>query len=196
MKGFLKNHSYDMVTMFLHQLVISMFGFSLVLAAMKIDNDALRNATSIFSILFYLVLLYIKAWDIGYKDKIPVEQGKKKNNPMRGALISLCANAINYALAIFVTLRAFWPNVPFFDSLGGVGQALCIFGQGMYAGILVNPVGGAPLNTYWFTYFLTPIPAILVCALAYYFGLHDVKYTGFFHKNQYPDSDREPKRKD
>ena len=52
MKGFLKNHSYDMVTMLLNQLVLSMFGFSLVLAAMKIDNDVLRNVTSISSILF------------------------------------------------------------------------------------------------------------------------------------------------
>lgn len=195
MKGFFKNHSYDMVTMLLHQIVISMFGFSLVLATMKMDNDALRNATAIFSVLFYLVLLYIKAWDIGYKDKISVEQGKKANNPLRGALISLCANAINYVLAIFVMLRALLPNISILTSIGDVCQALCVFGQGMYTGLLVNQVGGAPLNTYWFVYFLTPIPAILICGLSYYFGLHDVKYTGFFHKNQYPDSDREPKRK-
>lgn len=196
MKGFLKNHSYDIVTMLLNQIAISMFGFSLVLAAMKIDNDALRNVTSIFSILFYLILLYIKAWDIGFQDKISVEQGKKANNPLRGAWISLCANAINYVLAVFVMLRALLPNVSAIQSIGDVCQALCVFGQGMFTGVLVNQVGGAPLNSYWFVYFLTPIPAILVCGLAYYFGLHDVKYTGFFHKNEFPESDREPKRKD
>ena len=76
-----------------------------------------------------------------------------------------------------------------------MAQALCMFGQGMYAGILVNPVGGAPLNSYWFSYFLTPVPAILISGLAYYFGVHDVKYTGFFHKNQYPESDRDTKKK-
>ena len=195
MKSFFKDHSYDIVTMFLNQIAISMFGFALVLAAMKIDNDILRNVTSIFSILFYLVLLYMKAWDIGFRDKVSVEQGKKENNPMRGALISLCANAINYLFAIFVMLRALLPNVSFFDSIGGVAQALCMFGQGMYAGILVNPVGGAPLNSYWFSYFLTPVPAILISGLAYYFGVHDVKYTGFFHKNQYPESDRDSKKK-
>ena len=196
MKGFLKNHSYDMVTMLLNQLAISMFGFALVLAAMKIDNDTLRNVTSIFSILFYLVLLYIKAWDIGFRDKVSVEQGKKTGNSFRGALISLCANSINFLFAIFVMLRALLPSVSVFETLGGIGQALCMFTHGMYAGLLVNPVGGAPLNSYWFVYFLTPIPAILICGLAYYFGLHDVKYTGFFHKNAYPESDREPKRKD
>lgn len=196
MKGFFKNHSYDIITMLLNQVAISMFGFSLVLAAMKIDNDALRNVTSVCSILFYLVLLYIKAWDIGYGDKASVEQGKKKNNPMRGAIVSLCANAINYFLALFIMLRALLPSVAALDSIGGVAQAISMFLQGMYAGILVNSIGGAPLNSYWISYFLTPIPAILVCGLAYYFGLHDVKYTGFFHKNQYPESDREPKRKD
>lgn len=195
MKGFFKNHSYDVVTMLLHQLVLSMFGFALVLAAMKIDNNILLNVTGVFSILFYLVLLYMKAWDIGYKDKISVEQGRKANNPLRGALISLCANAINFVFAFLIMLNAFFPKVSFFETLGGFSQALCVIGQGMYAGLLTNQVGGAPLNTCWFVYFATPIPAILVCGLAYYFGLHDVKYTGFFHKNQYPESDRDPKRK-
>ena len=194
-KSFFKNHSYDMVTMLLNQIAIALFGFTLVLAAMKINNDALRNVASIFSVLFYLVLLYIKAWDIGFKDKISVEQGKKANNPFRGALISLCANAINYVLAIFIMLRALLPSVSTFESIGGVAQAIAVFVQGMYTGILVNPVGGAPLNTYWISYFIIPLPAILVCGLAYYFGLHDVKYTGFFHKNQYPDTDRDHTRK-
>lgn len=195
-KGFFKNHSYDMVTMLLNQIAISMFGFTLVLATMKIGNDTLRNVMSIFSALFYLVLLYIKAWDIGFKDKISVEQGKKANNPFRGALISLCANAINYVLALFVMLRALLPSVSLITSIGDVCQAISVFINGMYTGLLVNQVGGAPLNSYWFSFFLTPIPAILICGLAYYFGLHDVKHTGFFHKNQFPESDREPTRKD
>lgn len=196
MKAFFKNHSYDMVTMLLNQIAIALFGMTLVFATMKSDNDALRNITSVFSILFYLVLLYMKAWDIGFKDKVSVEQGKKEDKPLRGALISLCANSINYLLAIFIMLRALLPNVAFFDSLGSLSQGIAIFGQGMYAGLLVNQLGGAVLTSYWFTYFIIPLPAILVCGMAYYFGLHDVKYTGFFHKNQYPESDREPKRKD
>lgn len=195
MKGFLKKHSYDMVTMLLNQLVLSMFGFSLVLAAMKIDNDVLRNVTSIFSILFYLLLLYMKAWDIGFRDKASVEQGKKANTPFLGALISLGANAINYVFALFVMLRALLPGAEFISSIGDVCQAISVFINGMYSGLLANQVGGMALNTYWFVFFLTPIPAILVCGLAYYFGLHDVKYTGFFHKNQYPESDRDPNSK-
>ena len=195
MKSFLKNHSYNMVTMLLNQLVLSMFGFSLVLAAMKIDNDVLRNVTSIFSILFYLLLLYMKAWDIGFRDKASVEQGKKANTPYLGALISLGANAINYVFALFVMLRALLPKAEFISSIGDVCQAISVFLNGMYSGLLANQVGGAALNTYWFVFFLTPIPAILVCGLAYYFGLHDVKYTGFFHKNQYPETDRDPNPK-
>ena len=185
-----------MITMLLNQLAISMFGFTLVLVAMKIDNDALRNITSVFSIVFYLFLLYMKAWDIGFRDKASVEQGKKSNNPYRGALISLGANTVNYVLALFVMLRALLPNVSFFTSIGDVCQAISVLANGMYAGLLANQVGGAALNSYWFVFFLTPIPAILISGISYYFGLHDVKYTGFFHKDQYPESDREPKRKD
>lgn len=195
MKGFFKNHSYDIVTMLLNQIAISLFGFSLVLAAMRIDNDILRNVTSVFSILFYLLLLYTKTWDIGFADKISTEQGKKKNNPWRGALISLCANAINYFFAVFIMLGALLPNVAFFASIGAIAQALCMFGQGMYAGLLVNPIGGAPINTYWFVYFLTPIPAILVCGLSYYFGLRDLKHTALFHKKKKTENDKNAHRK-
>ena len=93
-------------------------------------------------------------------------------------------------------LRAFLPEVSFFESLGGICQAIAMFVQGMYAGLLVNSVGGAPLNSYWISYFLISLPAILVCGVAYYFGLHDTKHTALFRKNEYPESDREPKRKD
>ena len=196
MKGFLKNHSYDVITMFLNQAVIAMFGFTLVLATMKMNNDSLRNVVSVFSVLFYLFLLYMKAWDIGFKDKIAVEQGKKANQPLRGALISLCANSINFLLAIFIFLRAIFSNVALFETVGDVAQAISMFVQGMYTGLLVNSVGGAPLNTYWISYFIIPLPAILVCGVAYYFGLHDVKHTAFFRKNEFPESDREPQRKD
>jgi hypothetical protein len=195
MKRFFSEHSYDMVKMLLNQIVISIFGFSLVLATMKAENVTLRNLSSVFSILFYLFLLYMMTWEIGYKDKIAVEQGRKARNPFRGLLISLCANSVNFLCAIFITLKAFLPNAGALTSIGDVCQALTVFLQGMYTGVLTNAVGGVILNKYWFVYFLTPLPAMLICALAYQLGVHDVKHSAFFQKNQYPESDRETKKK-
>jgi hypothetical protein len=193
MKQFISNHSYNMVKMFLNQFAIAVFGFVLVLAAGKADNVTLRNVTSVLSVLFYLFLLYTMTWEIGYRDKVSVETGRKKRNSFTGALISLCANIPNFVFAIFIALATFF-NVPVLSNIGGVCSSLAIFLEGMYTGLLVNPVGGAPLNSYWFVYFLLPLPAILTCGIAYQMGIHDIKFTSLFNQ-PYPESDRDPQEK-
>lgn len=194
MKRFFIDHSYDMVKMLLNQIAISIFGFSLALAAGKADNDTLRTVSSVFSILFYLFLLYTTAWDIGYRDKVSVDIGKKKYRPFKGALISLCANSINYLLAILIALAAI-PGLAALQGVGGVCQAITVLIEGMYSGVLAIQVGGVALNNYWFMYFLIPIPAIIVSGISYVLGVKDVKFTSFFNRQSYPESDSEPKQK-
>lgn len=195
MKEFLKDHSYDMVKMFLNQFATAIFGFSLVMAAGQAENVFLRNATSVFSVLFYLFLIYITAWDIGYRDKVSVDSGRKKRTPWKGVRISLCANALNFLLAIFIMLAALI-DAEAIDSIGAVATFITIFIEGMYTGLLANSVGGVVLNSIWAIYFLLPIPALIVSGVAYQFGVHDVKFTSAFNKQAYPESDRAPKRKD
>jgi hypothetical protein len=154
----------------------------------------LRNVTSVFAILFYLFLIYIAAWEIGYKDKVSVSVGKKSYNPWKGALISLCANSVNFLFAIGITITRLSGAA---KTLGAICQFCAGTAEGMYTGVLMNEVGGTPLNNFWFMYFLIPLPAILVSGVAYYLGLKDVKWTSFFNRQAYPESDREPpKRKD
>ncbi|MBQ9804955.1 MAG: hypothetical protein IJW49_12110 [Clostridia bacterium] len=193
MKRFFADHSYDMVKMLLNQIAIAIFGFSLVLTAGKMGSVGLRNVTSVFSILFYLFLIYITAWDIGYKDKISVDVGKKKYQPWKGVLISLCANSINFIFAIGIMLVRL--GVSALSTFGAICQFCAGLLEGMYTGILMNTVGGVMLNNYWFFYFLIPLPAVLVSGLAYVFGLKDVKFTSFFNRQEYPESDRAPKQK-
>ena len=195
MKEFLKNHSYDMVKMGLNQFATAIFGFSLVMAAGQAESAALRNATSIFSVLFYLFLIYITAWDIGYRDKVSVDLGKKKRTPLKGAGVALCANLFNFVLAILITLAAFFEGETI-DSIGAVASFIAIFIEGMYTGLLANTVGGVVLNSVWAVYFLLPLPAIIVSAVAYQFGVNDVKFTSVFNRHELPESDRAPKRKD
>lgn len=193
MKQFFVNHSYNMVKMFLNQFATAIFGFALVLAVGKAESDTLRNITSVCAILFYMFLLYTMTWEIGYRDKTSVDLGKKERKPLTGALISLCANIPNFVFAIFITLASFL-DVPAISSIGGVCSFLALTLEGMYTGLLANHVAGAALNSYWFVYFLLPIPAILVSGLAYNLGLRDVKFTSLFAP-VYPESDREPKKK-
>lgn len=179
-----------MVKMFLNQFATAIFGFSLMMACMQGGHYTLRNVTSVGAIIFYLFLLYVNSWEIGYRDKISFDLGKAKRGAWTGALISLCANAVNFIFAIFILLGTLIQN-EFFGNVGAVCKFLAVFLEGMYTGILAHPVGGVPLNTYALVWFLIPLPAILVSSIAYYLGLHDVKGTSIFNKHQYPASDRE-----
>ena len=195
MKRFFSNYSYDMVKMFLNQFAVAIFGFSLVLTAGLADNDTLRNVTSVAAILLYLFLLYTNAWAIGYRNKVPVETGSQKGNVWTGFLISLCANSLNFLFAILITLATF-VDIDVINSIGGVASFIALFLEGMYTGILANSVGGVVLNSCWFMYFLIPLPAIIVSGVAYLLGLHDVKWTSFFNRQELPLSDRDVKQKE
>lgn len=193
MKSFFKERSYDMVKMFLNQFATAIFGFVLALAATKAHNTVLRNLTSGFAVLFYLFLLYTMTWDVGFRDKIPVEKGRKEYKPFTGFFISLCANIPNLLLAVFIMLASL-TNVSFLSKIGGVCASIAVVIEGMFTGLLANHVGDVPLNSLWWVYFLITIPSMIVCTVAYILGVKDKKFTGLF-KFQYPESDREPKRK-
>ena len=193
MKEFFKARSYDMVKMFLNQFATAIFGVVLAIAAGTAQNVVLRNVTSAFAILFYLFLLYTMTWEIGFKDKTGVDLGKKKRAPLTGLWISLCANIPNLLFAILITLAMLF-DVPFLSSLGGFASAAALFLEGMYTGLLANSLWGDPLNSYWWIYFLITVPSMITCAISYYLGLRDIKFTSLFDV-VYPESDREPKKR-
>ena len=190
MKRFFSMHSYNMVKMFLNQFATAIFGFALVLTAGAANSVLLRNVTSAFAILFYMFLLYTMTWEIGYRDRVPTESGKMKKNRLTGTLISLCANIPNFIFAIFITLATLF-DLSFLSQIGGVCSFLALTLEGMYTGLLANHVAGAALNSYWFVYFLLPLPAMLVSTLAYNMGLNDVKFTPIFDPVT-PESDKDP----
>lgn len=183
MKRFFKAYSYDMVKMFLNQFATAVFGCALALAASKAQNPTLRNVTSAVAILFYLFLLYTMTWDIGFREKVSVDNNRIPRKPLKGALISLCANSINFLLAILFALGK-CINLSFFGALGAFGGTCNLLLQGMYTGILANTAWGMELRSFWWVWFLTPIPAILTCAIAYNMGLRDFKLTAIFTKKR------------
>lgn len=194
MKSFLREHSYNVVKMFLNQFATAIFGFVLALAAGKAQNAVLRNITSVFAILFYLFLLYTMTWEIGFNDKIPIEKGRKPYRRFTGLWISLLANSLNFLLAFFIMLASL-TNFEWLGKVGGVCASIAVLVEGMYTGVLANHVAeNTPLNSLWWVYFLLPIPAMLVSTVAYILGTKDKKFTGLF-KFRYPESDRDPKEK-
>ena len=180
MKFIFKDHSYDMVKMFLNQFATAMFGFVLALSASYVKSVVLRNVTSAAAVLFYMFLLYTMTWEIGYKDRTAVRVGTKPFHWFKGGLISLCANSVNFLLAIFIMLAQVLPT-PVFGGIGGVSAFIALLIEGQYTGLLVNHLFGAALNSYWLTFFIIPLPAIITCTIAYNTGFHDLRLTSWFH---------------
>jgi hypothetical protein len=182
MLTFLKERSYDIVKMFIYQIALSLFGLSLALATgsrsastdlATYQPSALQLITSIFSVLFYLFLVCYFMWELGAKDSSRIARGEEGTSRLAGLYMALAASSVNALVAIFITLGNFLSNVPFFSSLGGGAAVVGLLTQGMYTGLLSIRVGGDPLNSMWFMWFLTMIPLIVSASLAYLAGTHD-----------------------
>jgi hypothetical protein len=177
MKNFWKRYSYSIIKLFVNQFAISIFGMVLALACGKAENSTLMYVTSIGAILFYLFLLYAAVWEMGAKDKISADGGKLKKNYFTGLYMALIANIPNFILAILITIGIFFGNGGFISNMGAIAKTISLLIQGMYTGILSLNIGGASLASYFFSYFLIPIPALLVCMIAYIFGLKNYHFT-------------------
>ena len=172
MKGFFKQHSYSIVKNLVNQIVISIFGAFLSIIAMK--TDLLSIIVSAFAIVFYLFLIYTTTWEIGAKDRISVDVGKKKYNPHTGLLISLVSNVPVFLLAILVTIfKVFVKEGSVYDTAQSILRIIFLLLEGMYTGIMMTvkvSAEGTPMIDTWWPYFIIIIPAIATAWVAYFAG--------------------------
>ena len=97
---FWKKHSYQIVRLFVIQIGIAIFGLVLSFAVMT----AFRNRSdwlpllmvSIFSVLFYLFLLYSVAWEIGGKDRLKLDAVHTEFKGRTGIFLALFAEIPNF----------------------------------------------------------------------------------------------------
>lgn len=174
---FLKKRSYDIVKMFINQLALSIFGNALALATGE-KMAGLRIATGVFSVGFYLFLIYIMLWDLGAKDRHRLEKNEEGQTGLTGLYMALAASTPNFLLAILVTLGTFLPAM---GTAGGVSKLIALFLEGMYTGLLAISVGGSPLHSTWFVYFLLPLPLIATSTVAYWAGTKEFRIFGGKH---------------
>lgn len=176
MKAFFSKYGYNIFKLFLNQFAIALFGISLALACGKAGNNTLQWVTSLFAVLFYLFLEYAAMWEIGAKDGISAAARKTSRKLWRGAVISLCANALNILLAILILPGAIAPGTKA-EGFSSVFSLIALMIEGMYTGILAQPFRGLQLNEYAWVYFAIIAPAVFVSAGAYILGSYDLHFT-------------------
>ena len=186
MKSFFSQYSYSMIKMFINQFAISIFGSVLSLAASAANNKGLSMVLGVFAIAFYLFLIYTMTWEIGAKDRISVDVGKKPACPHTGLLLSLIANIPNFLIAIlYACVYPIMGSVVWAGSLSSILMTVAMFLEGMYCGLALEIVlpSGFNLWHYWWTFFLIIIPALITAWGAYFAGYKNFRMVArFFDK--------------
>ena len=100
---FFKENSENIIKLFINQIGIAIFSMFMILAAYAISdkggNDAVISIfISIFSIIFYFVLIYNVAWEIGAKDKIRIDAGRMEKKESKGILLGIYSNIPNFII--------------------------------------------------------------------------------------------------
>lgn len=179
MRMFWRQNSDTIGKFFIYQFGITVFGFLLYNAAIMSGNKLLEIVFSVFSILFYLFLIYTVIWDIGSRDKIKIDGGRMKREPLKGVYIGLFANIPNFLFAFLSTLgylfidksivneSSFYTNPEWAVNLFGIFQIIGIYANSMYAGL----IDYFSLSAYPYTLFIIMIPLVVVSGAGYNLGI-------------------------
>ena len=190
-----KENSYDIVRLYVNQLGIMIFSMLLYTAVGSFENARLSTAlsifVSIFSVCFYLVLIYYVMWEIGAKDKIRIDGGRAEPCKCKGLVMGLFANVPNLVLSIFTLLflsifLISGSNV--ISSIFLVFNLITRFHASMYLGIIsaVVPTGLSAgkidyiemlVETVLFV--VIPTISVAVTHLAYHLGSKEKKLFSF-----------------
>lgn len=186
---FFKDHSYDIVKLFVNQIGIAIFSMAIFTAASiaipqtSVWASRVDVALSIASTAFYLVLIYMATWEIGAKDAISIEYGKMEKMPLKGTLMGLFANVPNFLITglaiVFMSITVFggpeWGKNVF-----AVFTLFFTFLESMFMGVVTNifPITeGAPdaaVNAAYLCrailYFVAPLISITTTTFGYLMG--------------------------
>lgn len=185
MKALFSRYSYSVLKMFINQFAIGIFGAVLSMATIIADSDPLTIIVSIFSILFYLFLIYNMMWEVGAKDRLAVDYKKQPYRPHMGLVLALFANLPNFLIAILQTVVAPFPEMKWANALRTGVVVVYLVVEGMYAGlggVLTLSVDGVAtsLNSFWWMYFVIIIPALVTAWIAYYLGHKNFRFLSLF----------------
>lgn len=179
MKNFYKKYSFGMVKLFVTQCVIGLFGNILALFSASVKSAPVTIAAGVFSMVFYLFLIYITVWEFGSKDVPAIEGGRMNRSDLTGFYIALDANVPNFALAlIHAVCLPFANSNEILSGICGISRIATLFVHGMYTGLMsVIKIGGNAINTQWWAYFVIIIPSLIISTIAYSMGSRDIHFT-------------------
>ena len=185
---FWKKRSNQIVRLFVIQIGIAIFGLVLSLAvgtAFRDKGQVPLLMVSIFSVLFYLFLLYSVSWEIGGKDRLRLDAVHAECKGGTGFLLALIAEAPNFLFDLLMLIGGIIVRAG--ASVGGsrtfaVGYLPEYFLHSMYAGIIRTLLEATGLSqgsspSYYLVaallFLASTVPAILVVGFGYWMGVNE-----------------------
>ena len=174
MKEFWKSNSYNIVKCFLNQIAITMFGLMIAFATMQ--NETFLLVGSLFSIGFYLFLTYYMFWEIGGKDRIQEDSGRRQKTPLRGLIVSLIAYIPMILMAILLLVT--YPYGETMESAGNLYMVINMLTRFLHAMYLGLATLYSPENP--IVWLLVCLPMPVVAQFGYMLGNRNFRILGLF----------------
>ena len=181
MKNFFKQNISVIIKLLINQIGMMIFGFTVTTAAEVIVGDTGLLFGSIFSVIFYLVLIYNTVWEVGAKDKIRIDGNREKYSAVKGFWLSFAANIPNLLIAVLILVGFVFGKTDgafgyeWAGSLHFVAGFAAMILEGMYLGLILVLMPNNPV-----VYFIIIIPALVVCTIGYIFGAKNIRIGKFF----------------
>lgn len=185
---YFREHSKLISRLFINQVGMTIFGLVLTMAVMRStgNNPTLTVAVSIFSILFYLCLIYNVMWEEGARNIIRINAGRMERIPCFPLKAAFFASVPNLALALLLTvsyLLAFPCGLDFARSIYGILHIVLAFFEAMYVGLFSTVLDAFPDVAVQSLvacglYLFSSLPMALVSMAAYRLGEKNVYLFG------------------
>lgn len=186
---YFRENSRIISRLFINQIGMTIFALILTMAASQAakDNNLVLVLVSVFSILFYLCLIYNVMWDEGARNIIRINAGRMKKSvafPFTVALIAASPTLLLVALMALSGLVGYIFDVAFLKNVLDVIYIVIASLHAMYIGLFSWLISLLPAVEMWKDfmavglYFLAPLPMILVSAGAYFLGTRNIYLFG------------------
>ena len=141
---FFRRNTHLILRLFVNQIGMTFFGLVLTMAVTRMENPSFKVWVSVFSILFYLFLIYSVMWDAGAANAVPIETGRMQHDKLFSLKASLWASVPNFALAFLMVVSCLLGVV---GKLGWAGGAYAVFHiiAGLFEAMYLHALEGLQL---------------------------------------------------
>ena len=174
----IRNNFYTVVKLWINQFGVMFLGFLVLLpsAGSKVP-DWVMPAVSLFTVLFYLVLIFWVTLEVGLQDNVRLECGRIRKQWYKGTVLALAANLPSLLASVIACIsKALIPGVGYFASAdGAIGTAANFYSISTMVNEVLHVMYKGFFRFFWldtvpFIYVFTVLLSLICCTLGYNAG--------------------------